>query len=281
MFFVLTCSLTLCLGELAPVSVSSDYLREEARACIEACNRAIARLGVENPDEKTYIVEDLSGNRFYIQRGHDGGFAVYDPISNEFLERSSEMVVPFDFDRDSNYLYLGPFNYYEKIGNEYYSIFDDCFVTEDYVYSVQEMFDSQIESLRSSSIQSFASVSAENSQSNRFYIDNYEFVRDAIHPENIDDCGYVAASIVLNYWHNTMYSETILPQYLDENGNLNDTGSIYDPDTNLKDRLLEFNGGTRGSWGATIKSALAAYCKMAGLKYETHWYPRHHCNFCV
>lgn len=141
------------------------------------------------------------------------------------------------------------------------------------MYELQAIFDSQLETLRQGSDTLSYGSEISTLDSEITYVDNYEIIRDCIHPDNWDgSCGFVAATIVLYYWQRTMYDETILPQYLDDDGNLNNTGTIYDSDTNLKDLLVELNGGETSSWAATVKSALAEYCDMAGLSYETHWY---------
>lgn len=139
-------------------------------------------------------------------------------------------------------------NYYERIEDEFFSLPDNQKVGLNYAYSMQEIFDQQLKIFRDAqSVEAYntyydaevcrvslASVTV----GNRKYVNNYQYIRDAVHPSNYDNsCGYIAASIILQYWDKTMHKGTVRSQFYDNNDNLNDT-LIYSPNTNLKDKLI-------------------------------------------
>lgn len=207
---------------------------------------------------------------------------VFDPVVNNFIEKSSEFVSPYDFSDVGNhdYYYFGPMNYYERIGNCFYSLLDKTYVDLDYVYALQDIFDDELNTFRSSqSVEAYKdyckSISITTTSidvDDKTYINNYQYIRDAIHPKNNNDsCGYVAGSLILYYWDKTMHKGTVQPQYLDENGNLNMTKSI-DPEHNLKDKLVELAGGEPSSWGLTVRDALLDYCKEYGIGASSAYY---------
>lgn len=272
MFYTLLGSMAMCFGSLQPMSAGIDARSEQLKADIQACTMIAEREGIVDSADKTYVIEDLDGHEFLVKAGTDSGFVIYDPVSDQYLEKSNEMGSPFDFDKKAEYYYLGPMNYFAKTGDKYYSIFDEQYVDDKYIDALQDIFTEQLKRIRANTVPLSNNAPA-TTLSTKTYIQNYEFVKDAVHPSNWDgSCGFVAASIVLNYWHNTMYDQTILPQFLDSNGNLINTDSTYNPNINLKDKLVEFNGGKTDSWAYTVKKSLLKYAEWAGLSCNVGYY---------
>lgn len=252
------------------------------------CNAQATMEGMESPLSELYIVNDLSGNEFYIQIGEEAGFMVFDPIVSNFIEKSANYASPYDFSVNADYYYFGPMNYYEKTGDIFYSLINENeYFGIDYAYQLQEIFDDQLntfreaqsysayqEYIRENQVNSLA-LTAPNSSTyamKKQYIHNYEYIRDAMHPSNYDDsCGFVAGALILNYWDKTMHRGTVLNQYYDTNMNLIDT-STYNPNINLKDKLVELNGGDRGSWGLTVRDSLIEYCRFANIGASSSYY---------
>lgn len=241
--------------------------------------------GMKDPIDSIYELKDLEGNIFYAQIGEENGFMVYDPITQNCIEKSASLKSPYDFTLNKDYYYFGPMNYYERINNTFYSLMieGEQFSLE-YAYELQKIFSEQLSTFRNAQ----SEISYENylkrgikgatpysiSNGNKTYINNYQYIRDAKHPTNYDgSCGFVAASIILNYWDKTMHKGTVLPQFLDTNGDLNDT-SAYDPNTNLKDKLVELNGGkgNEDSWGKVVRDSMISYCEYANLAASSAYY---------
>lgn len=273
MFVALSSSLMLSLSVLSPIPIAQEMSQAEFAADLANCYSIAQEAKIEDIKDETFIINDYAGNHFYIKTGEDKGFMVYDPVSDQFMEKSSELVSPYDFSCNADYLYFGPMNYFEKIGDSYYSIYDDTYVSEDYIQELQHIFDEQLVAFRNyDTSQDENTSSDEPDEPKNFYIENYEFIKNGVYPENNNgSCGFVAASIVLDYWEKTMYKGTVLPQYLDKNGNLNDTKE-YDPDTNLRDKLVEFNDGTRDSWAKPVRDALLKYAEYANLSCIAGYY---------
>jgi len=271
-------SLLISLSSFSSISAAEEIKLTEYKADIANCYSIAEEAKIEDINGETFIVTDYDGNEYFVKTGASEGFMVYDPVSNHFMEKSSELVSPYDFSKNAEYFYFGPMNYFEKKGDSYYSIYDDEYVDETYIKELQDVFNEQLITFRNHEypedelITSNQSLSSLSVKSGKTYIENYEFVKYGAHPSNYDgSCGFVAASIVLNYWEKTMYEGTILPQYLDENGDLNDT-RYYSPETNLKDKLVEFNGGEKSSWGKTVRDALIDYAEYANLSCIAGYY---------
>ena len=222
------------------------------------CETMALAEGLDNSIDGHYELKDLAGNIFYAIVGSEQGFMVFDPVAKNFIEKSTTFCSPYDFSEAGDYYYFGPMNYYERIENTFYSMMiEGEEMSIEYAYKLQEIFNGQLSTFRNAqSDQAYEQYVADNgnvamplsvTSGNKTYINNYQYIRDAKHPTNNDDsCGFVAASLILNYWDKTMHKGTVLPQYLDSNGELNDTGSTYSPDTNLKDKLVKLNGGDTG-----------------------------------
>lgn len=279
---LLSCCL-LSLGALAPISNVETFSTNETTLEKAVCLETAIQEGITNPVDEIYELKDLSGNTFYAQVGEDEGFMVFDPVVNSFIEKSSEFVSPYDFAGNHDYYYFGPMNYYERFGDKFYSLTDNQFITLDYAYSLQEVFDSQLKMFRDAQSEEAYNAYIQNHATDitpysvtvgdKTYVDNYQIIRDCKHPSNYDgSCGYVAASIILYYWNETVNSRLIGSQYLDSNGKLNDTGSTKDVEHNLKDKLVDLAGGDPSSWGKSVRDALIAYCTERNVSASSTYY---------
>ncbi len=252
------------------------------------CQTMALEEGITNPSSELHVVTDLYDNCFYVQTGKENGFMIYDTISSNFIEKSATFESPYDFSKDSEYYYFGPMNYYERIGDVFYSLINtDEYFSISYAYKMQDIFEQQLKTFRDvqskSAYQNYCKqvqkedilstlVSNSNEQMTKKYINNYEYIRDSIHPFNYDNsCGFVAGSLILNYWDKTMHRGTVLDQYYDLNMNLNSTRT-YNPKTNLKDKLVELNGGIYDSWGLTVRDSLIEYCKFANISASSSYF---------
>lgn len=99
------------------------------------------------------------------------------------------------------------------------------------------------------------------------YINNYSYIKYAIYPKNVNGtCGYVGASLVLNYWNKTNPSKNLIPStYLDSNGNLETSGYT------LQDKLLSYGYGD-ATWGKNIRDALIDFCNEVGVAATSNYY---------
>lgn len=281
---LITCLLGTALLSLTTATPVAQITQNETLSKTRSiCYNAALKEGISNPDNDVHELKDLSGNTFYAQLGEDEGFMVFDPVVNNFIEKSSQFDSPYNFSEDHDYYYFGPMNYYERVGNEFYSLLDNTFVDLEYASALQSIFDEQLMTFRSAQSQkaytdycdtiSKGITPLSYEVGNKTYIDNYQYIRNSKHPSNLDgSCGYVAASLILYYWDRTMHEGTVRPQYLDSNGQMIDTKDTKDPVHNLKDKLVELAGGEASSWGLPVRDALIAYCNEYGISASSTYY---------
>lgn len=214
------------------------------------------------------ILKDLSSNEFILEIGEDKGYVVYDKVSNQLIEYSDTCVFDFRFKTLNNYLYLGPTHIYEDNISYFTNIYSNEIYTLKELEEQQTVFDSQLKKVRRRRYTSFTynDYSSTLSES-KFYINNYEFIRDYPFPSNYKgDCGFVAASMLLFYWSKTLNSKFVPTQYLDSDGNLNTKTNT------LSRNLVSLNNNTEGSWAATVKNTLEKYGKEIGINTNPNWY---------
>ena len=241
-------------------------------AVSEACVASAERMGLDYLEEHQNAVKDLDGNVFIIQESSDGGFMVFDPVADESIESVKTAECPYIFDLNYDNYYFGPMNYYYRVGNNFYhyTIENYCIDLEE-AYLLQNNFNAQLLSFRdATSDASYNDYShstgltkpplRKQTSGNKMYIDNYVIVRDSPYPSNYDGtCGFVAATIVLNYWDKTVHDGVVASNFKNSSGNLYSTSSS-NPSTNLKDKLVEYNGGSYSSTGRTVANAVNKYC---------------------
>lgn len=212
MLFSILGSALLGLSTLNPIvnanSLEQAMYIEDKQICFSAAKIE----GMDSPINEIYKLKDLSGNVFYAQIGENNGFMVYDPVVDNFIEKSTELISPYYFEEQGHdYYYFGPMNYYERVDDLFFSLTDEAVFDLQYATSLQVIFEEQLLAFRdvqSSDAYQIYCDQAENaispnslSVSNKTYIDNYQYIRDVNHPSNFDgSCGYVAGSLLLYYW---------------------------------------------------------------------------------
>lgn len=260
-------TISLSLGSL---DVCSRKINNNDEHVKNYCIQSAQRENISDVDPNVYYLKDLGGNVFYAVKGIESGFRIYDSISGKFLEKSSTMISPFDFSNNRENYYFGPLEYYYKKDGTFYSYYDGKSYSFSYREETQKEFEEKLSVLRLPSSEESNETNTISPQSvvvnHNFYIDNYQYIRDAKYPENYEgSCGYVAASIVLYYWSKTADKSIIPNNYLDSNGQLNDIGRVYDPNSNLKDKLVSI-AGKADSWGKEVADTLNKYCKEFNIK---------------
>lgn len=238
----------------------------------------------ENPQEDQFCVKDLSGNIFIVQTGEEKGTMIIDSNSLFYIESTPSMTCPYSFiNNDDNY-YFGPGNYYRRIDNNFHHCLNsELVIGYETACEIQLVFDSQLSEFREdtsdSNYEEYASqdfshphINKRSRVGNKVYIDNYTYMRDATHPYNYDNsCGFVAASIVLNYWDKTVHDGVVNEAFKDTNGDLNST-SCYSPSVNLKDKLVSYNNGVFTSWAKDVAEAVNKYCNDYSVEGSASWH---------
>ncbi len=249
----------------------------------EICVRHAIDEGYASPSLDQNAVTDLSGNIFLIEVGEETGFMIIDPVSQLYIESTPAAESPYDFSETRAYYYFGPWNYYYALGKVYVHCLTGDVITKDQANSLQDYFDERLAAFReSTSDEAYAAYRNENPNSpnvkslvkteDKIYIDNYEIIRDSVHPENLHgSCGFVAASIVLNYYDKTVSKGIVASQFKDDSGELITT-KYYSEETNLKDKLVAYNNGVEDSFANTVSAAVNKYCADYGVHGQANWH---------
>lgn len=231
------------------------------------------------------ILSDLNGNHFELIEVGEQGYMIFDPESGKYLEEALESPSPY-MGLSKNLYYFGPLNYYQLVDDE----FIHTVIPGEYDISyregliVQSSFDSALQRSRSQKdtemlalmelnpnlVTSFNRIQSHfSTRATNRYIPNYVYIKDAIYPTNASGtCGYTAACLILNYWHN-VEGDVIDDVFLDSNGDL-----LLDGENDaytLQDKLLSY-GGSNSSWGLTIRDVLIAYCNEYGIAATSTYY---------
>lgn len=246
-----------------------------------------AETGESNVSTTVKILSDLSGNQFELIELGEQGYMIYDAESGKYLEEALESPSPY-LGLSDNLYYFGPLNYYQLVDGKFvHTVFPDYKyeISYDEGRSVQSAFDTALQRSRlqkdtemlelmelnpnlatsRDSIQ--ARIAAQSATATNKYIPNHSYIKDAVYPPNVDGtCGYTAACLILNYWHN-VNGNVIDSEFLDSDGNLL-TGSN---DYTLQDKLLSY-GGSASSWGLTIRDVLIDYCNEYGIAATSTYY---------
>ncbi len=249
----------------------------------EICVRHAIDEGYASPSLDQNAVTDLSGNIFLVETGEQEGFMIVDPVSQLYIESTPHAESPYDFGETRRYYYFGPWNYYYGLGRVFVHCVTGDIISSEEAEALQDYFDERLAAFReATSDEAYAAYREENPASpaikplirtdNITYIDNYEVIRDSIHPENYDkSCGFVAASIVLNYYDKTVSKGIVADQFKDADGELISTVS-YSEETNLKDKLVAYNNGIRNSYANTVAAAVNRYCADYDVHGTASWY---------
>lgn len=242
--------------------------------------------GKSNVSTTVKILSDLNGNQFELIELGEQGYMVFDAESGKYLEEALESPSPY-LGLSDNLYYFGPLNYYQLIDGKFiHTIFPDKYeISYDESLSVQSAFDTALQRSRlqkdtemlalmklnpnsaTSCDRIQARISAQSAKATNEYIPDYSYIKDAVYPPNKDGtCGYTAACLILNYWHN-VEGNVIDSAFLDSKGDLL-TGS---DDYTLQDKLLSY-GDSTSSWGLTIRDILIDYCNEYGIAATSTYY---------
>lgn len=244
------------------------------------CRISVEEMGLENLCDNQNVVKDLNGNIFVVQESADG-FAIYDSISDETLECVKTSMSPYLFDSVHDNYYFGPMQYYYRIENNFFHWVENDFVIDiEEAKCLQQNFNKQLDTFRSSISNAKSNLSpsrplkVHQTVGDKTYISNYKYVRDCVYPKNFDgSCGFVAGSIILNYWDKTVHDGVVASCFKDPiTGELNNTGSTFDDTKNLKDKLVKYNNLNTDSTGRTVANAINKYCSDYGVDGSASWY---------
>jgi hypothetical protein len=221
----------------------------------------------------TKTLYDLSGNMFELVETGDVGYYIFDMVSGKYIEEAPESPSPY-LDLYDNLYYFGPLCYYQKDDDVFTHtvLSDDYTLTTAEIGKVQSNFseclmrsrtfkNESILALLNQNVTSLTAVSAAVAATNdslKEYITRSDYIKYAIYPENTNGtCGYTAACLVLNYWHQ-LYGGVIPSEFLDDGGNLRTNAN------NLQDKLLSY-GTSDSSWALSIRDVLIDYCNDYGV----------------
>ncbi len=242
-----------------------------------------AETGRTNVTTTIKILSDLNGNHFELIEVGEKGYMIFDPESGKYLEEALDSPSPY-LGLAKNLYYFGPLNYYQLVDGEFIHtvISDEYDISYNEGLSVQTTFDTALQRSRSqkdtemlalmalnpNSVTSINSIQAHfSTRATNEYIPNYTYIKNAVYPANVSGtCGYTAACLILNYWHN-VEGDVIDSEFLDSDGDL----LIGEDDYTLQDKLLSY-GGSNSSWGLTIRDVLIDYCTEYGIAATSTYY---------
>lgn len=166
-------------------------------------------------------------------------------------------------------------NYFVRNGDSFYSIYDNQKMSVTYTASLQDILENQLNSARGG-INPDYSFNTEFgngvSPANRYYIPYRWYVSTIEHPDNFDGkCGFVAASLILNWWDRTK-KEFIPSEYREDNGNLVRKTHAEDEKYSLADHLVDLNGGVKEPWALTVRDTLVKFGNEVGIKAEAGYF---------
>lgn len=206
---------------------------------------------------KTTVYDKYNNPRFLLYLYSNDGYAIYDTLTNDYLERSNvPHSSPYD-QQSGKYYYLGLNSYAVQENNEYVDI-----------YSNEPINLSSFEDIPI--IQNISNVHSINKQSIPASYEvpfaNYFKALDGYYnyfPENTDgDCGYVAASILLSYLAVFYNSDIICEHYM----NIADSNYVEDSWNNVscatlsfKNNLLKEGVTNNASTAISVSNAVTNY----------------------
>ena len=277
-------STIIAANAVGKVQQNNNRILNHQNLISEACVATAESMGLENLDDSQHAVKDLNGNIFVIQESFNGGFMIYDPIVDEAIETIPFAECPYIFDSNHDNYYFGPMNYYYRVDDTFYHYINSSLSSDlKTCLLIQENFELQLSSFRgvtsdesydenNNNVNAVEPPLKRQTSGNRHYIDNYVYIRDENHPDNYDNsCGFIAASIILNYYDKTVHDGIVAPNFKDPiTGELNNTRS-YNPSVNLKDKLVEYNNGVRDSVASSVLSAVNKYCQDYSVYCTMSW----------
>ncbi len=100
------------------------------------------------------------------------------------------------------------------------------------------------------------------------YIPGWNYIRRTVYPVNkYDTCGYTAACLLLNYYHNQpgpLQGKVIPKEFLDYNGKLLTKGYT------LQDKLIQYASHSK-TWAWSVANVLNCYFEEYGIAAKAHF----------
>ncbi len=190
---------------------------------------------------------------------------IFDAIREQPLETVFKAECPYLFNGVKDNYYFGPMNYYFKENNVFISYLDESIrfdISE--ITALQNDFSNQLKNIRevdndnTNLNDSHVNIKGAQEIDNGMLIDNFEIITQERHEDNnTGACGYVAASMVLNYWNKTMYKGTVKDDYYEKDGQLYNGIKV---DRRLEYKLMSYNNNEGESYPWSISDALNKYC---------------------
>ena len=216
---------------------------------------------------------DLEDRTFLINFYKDKGYEIIDKETGMIFERSFSGTPSF-FKNQNNIYYFGPTYYYTRIGDIFYPLHQKVgnAINLSQAVILQRAFSKQINEIEKMDFLKNSEMKKPSSKSDSIsYIPNYTRIKNDPYPDNWDNtCGFVAASIVFHYWDVYASGHIVAQQFKNINGQLNST-LYYSPSTNLKDKLVEYNGGNNASWGYPVRDSMVDYCNDHNVTHNVWW----------
>lgn len=230
-------------------------------------------------------IYDVNNNLYYLYEVGNEAYFIYDPVTKSFLEGSPCAPSPY-IGKTGELVYIGPMNYFiQENGSFHHTIVDTSYtVLSTEILSLQDAFSDKLATVQhmTAEKQEASTSTARGLYNNmivddrsdegggiNYYIKGYSYIKNATYPQNEGDtCGYVAATLILYYWHK-MKGGIIPPSYLNANGTLKTNGSTQSD--NLQKKLLSFGDGG-GSWGLEIRDVLIEYCEWRNIPATSTYY---------
>ncbi len=263
---------------------ASNILLQTQNTISEQSMYVANSIGLTNLKSDQNLVKDLDGNVFLVQESFNDGFMIFDPVAGKSIEAVLTAQCPYDFDSEKEYYYFGPSNYFYRQGNSFYHcLLCDVENSLDDVRFLQDAFSEKMMAFRK---ESSTEITKERASEARLlspgipldyyephYISNYQIVRDCEYPTNWDgSCGFVSASIILHYWDRTVHDGIVNSAFKDSISRELNSTTTFSPATNLKDKLVQYNGNNVASTGRTVSDAVNKYCNDYGIKGSCSWW---------
>lgn len=231
--------------------------------------------------------QDFAGNRYTIIECEPTGYYIYHNDSGTFVEYSPESLSPY-LGKTGSFYYSGPMGYYVKQGDTIQNtlteeIYPGSIATEAMVAS-EEMTQRLIENKDTGTldfVDGQVPISA-YIRSNEImaangiikYVENSSFISGltskaqiGYFKENDGCCGYIAAGIVLHYWHRRNPSRNIIPSvYL---GTTGFNGAAFNRSLYSIGKSLGFSSDTV-PW--QIRDVLNKYCSDKRISATSGWW---------
>lgn len=217
---------------------------------------------------RPYIVRKFEGTEGRLEcLDADGlGFMVVDTRTREFLEwaQTPSPVAGVE----GPVAYLGPGLWYSREQGSWESVFDGSSLDDEDVESQADSLTLNLTTLASAQEHSSTVNPTGGPYGNGWLIKNYEFVRDCtVLPNHSGICGWVAAAMVLRFWHARNPRRGLIESKYLSGTNLRPTTS---ESSNLASAIRNSRSG--GTWGKSVRDALIDYTRKRSLPARSTYY---------